>query len=98
GCFFQAAQDIRVGGSAAKGQYIYSLVSTDQNELNTCVPKLTSKLQKNSKHKDLTTDQQQRGLQSDVVVDRKKAAQLGIQPQQVDSALYSAFGQRQVSV
>jgi multidrug efflux pump len=98
GCFFQAAQDIRVGGRATKGQYIYSLVSTDQNELNTWVPKLLAQLQKDSKLKDLTTDQQQRGLQSDVVVDRKKAAQLGIQPQQVDSALYSAFGQRQVSV
>src|ERR1700751_2791691 len=57
-----------------------------------------AQLQKDSKLKDLTTDQQQRGLQSDVVVDRKKASQLGIQPQQVDSALYSAFGQRQVSV
>jgi hydrophobe/amphiphile efflux-1 (HAE1) family protein len=98
GCFFQASQDIRVGGRAAKGQYIYSLVSTDQNELNTWVPKLMARLQKDSKLKDLTTDQQQRGLQSDVVVDRKKASQLGIQPQQVDSALYSAFGQRQVSV
>jgi hydrophobe/amphiphile efflux-1 (HAE1) family protein len=98
GCFFQAAQDIRVGGRATKGQYIYSLVSTDQNEINTWVPKLMAQLQKDAKLKDLTTDQQQRGLQLDVVVDRKKAAQLGIQPQQVDSALYSAFGQRQVSV
>jgi multidrug efflux pump len=98
GCFFQATQDIRVGGRAAKGQYIYSLVSTDQNELNTWVPKLMAQLRKDSKLKDLATDQQQRGLQSDVVVDRKKASQLGIQPQQVDSALYSAFGQRQVSV
>jgi multidrug efflux pump len=98
GCFFQASQDIRVGGRATKGQYIYSLVCLDQNELNTWVPKLMIELQKNPKLKDLTTDQQQRGLQSDVVVDRKKASQLGIQPQQVDSALYSAFGQRQVSV
>jgi hydrophobe/amphiphile efflux-1 (HAE1) family protein len=98
GCFFQATQDIRVGGRATKGQYIYSLVSTDQNELNIWVPKLMAQLQKDKKLKDLTTDQQQRGLQSDVVVDRKKASQLGIQPQQVDSALYSAFGQRQVSV
>jgi hydrophobe/amphiphile efflux-1 (HAE1) family protein len=98
GCFFQASQDIRVGGRATKGQYIYSLVSPDQSELGDWVPKLMIELQKNSKLKDLTTDQQQRGLQSDVVVDRKKASQLGIQPQQVDSALYSAFGQRQVSV
>ena len=98
GCFFQASQDIRAGGRPAKGQYIYSLVSTDQNELNTWAPKLMAELQKRPQLKDLTTDQQQRGLQSDVVVDRRKASQLGIQPQQVDSALYSAFGQRQVSV
>src|SRR6202011_5133588 len=60
GCFFQAAQDIRVGGRATKGQYIYSLVSPDQSELSAWVPKLVIELQKNSKLKDLTTDQQQR--------------------------------------
>jgi len=98
GVFLQAAQDIRIGGRATKGQYIYSLVSPSQEDLNTYVPKLLAELQKNSKLKDLTTDQQQLGLQSNVIVDRVKASQLGIQPQQVDSALDSAFGQRQVSV
>jgi multidrug efflux pump len=98
GVFIQAAQDIAVGGRATKGQYIYSLVGPNQEDLNTYVPKLMEALQKSSKLKDLTTDQQLRGLQSNVVVDRVKASQLGIQPQQVDSALYSAFGQRQVSV
>ena len=98
GVFLQASQDIRIGGRATKGQYIYSLVSPSQEDLNTFVPKLMAALQKNPKLKDLTTDQQQRGLQSNVVVDRVKAAQLGIQPEQVDSALYSAFGQRAVSV
>ena len=98
GVFLQAAQDISIGGRATKGQYIYSLVSPSQQDLNTYVPKLMAALQKNPKLKDLTTDQQQNGLQSNVVVDRVKAAQLGIQPQQIDSALYSAFGQREVSV
>ena len=98
GVFLQAAQDIRIGGRATKGQYIYSLVGPSQDDLNNYVPTLMAALQKNPKLKDLTTDQQQRGLQSDVVVDRVKASQLGIQPQQVDSALYSAFGQRAVSV
>ena len=98
GVFLQAAQDIRIGGRASKGQYIYSLVSPSQEDLNVYVPRLMAELEKNSKLKDLTTDQQQRGLQSDVVVDRLKASQLGIQPEQVDSALYSAFGQRAVSV
>jgi hydrophobe/amphiphile efflux-1 (HAE1) family protein len=98
GVFLQAAQDIRIGGRATKGQYIYSLVSPSQEDLNTYVPKLLAELQKNPKLKDLTTDQQQLGLQSNVIVDRVKASQQGIQPQQVDSALDSAFGQRQVSV
>jgi hydrophobe/amphiphile efflux-1 (HAE1) family protein len=98
GCFLQAAQDIRVGGRATKGQYIYSLVSPDQKELSAYVPKLLAELQKSKILKDLTTDQQDKGLQSTVVIDREKASELGIQPQQVDSALYSAFGQRQVSV
>jgi multidrug efflux pump len=98
GVFLQASQDIRIGGRATKGQYIYSLVSPSQDDLNSFVPKLMAALQKNPKLKDLTTDQQQQGLQSNVVVDRVKASQLGIQPEQVDSALYSAFGQRAVSV
>jgi multidrug efflux pump len=98
GVFLQASQDIRIGGRATKGQYIYSLVSPSQDDLNSFVPKLMAELQKNPKLKDLTTDQQQQGLQSNVVVDRIKASQLGIQPEQVDSALYSAFGQRAVSV
>jgi multidrug efflux pump len=98
GVFLQASQDIRIGGRATKGQYIYSLVSPSQDDLNSFVPKLMAALQKNPKLKDLTTDQQQQGLQSNVVVDRIKASQLGIQPEQVDSALYSAFGQRAVSV
>ncbi|MBV8415446.1 MAG: efflux RND transporter permease subunit, partial [Verrucomicrobia bacterium] len=98
GVFLQASQDIRIGGRATKGQYIYSLVSPNLEDLNTYVPKLMTALQKSSKLKDLTTDQQQRGLQSNIIVDRVKASELGIQPQQVDSALYSAFGQRDVSV
>jgi multidrug efflux pump len=96
--FLQAAQDISVGGRATKGQYIYSLVSPSQEDLNTYVPRLLEALQKSPQLKDLTTDEEQHGLQSNVIVDRVKAAQLGIQPQQVDSVLYSAFGQRDVSV
>jgi hydrophobe/amphiphile efflux-1 (HAE1) family protein len=98
GVYLQAAQDISVGGRATKGQYIYSLVSLSQEDLDQYVPKLMAALKKSGKLKDLTTDEQQNGLQSNVIVDRTKAAQLGIQPQQVDSALYSAFGQREVSV
>jgi multidrug efflux pump len=98
GVFLMPNQDIRTGGRSAKGQFLYSLVSEDFNELNVWVPKLMAKLQTFPQLKDLTTDQQFRGLQSNVVVDREIASRFGISPQQVDTALYSAFGQRQVSV
>jgi multidrug efflux pump len=98
GVFLMPNQDIRTGGRSAKGQFLYSLVSEDFNELNVWVPKLMAKLQTFPQLKDLTTDQQFRGLQSNVIVDREIASRFGISPQQVDTALYSAFGQRQVSV
>jgi hydrophobe/amphiphile efflux-1 (HAE1) family protein len=97
-CFFQAFQDILVGARQTKGQFIYSLASPDQRELNIYVPKLMEELKKHKELRDLVTDRQQNGLQSMVIVDRTRAAELGIQSQQIDSVLYSAFGQRQVSV
>jgi len=73
---------------------------SDQNidELNSWAPKLVNKLHEYPQIKDATSDQQFRGLQETVVIDRDAAARLGIQPQAVDSTLYSAFGQRQVSI
>ena len=73
---------------------------SDQNieELNTWAPKLVNKLREYPQMKAATSDQQFRGLQETVVIDRDTAARLGIQPQAVDSTLYSAFGQRQVSI
>src|SRR5262252_3730618 len=68
GVFLQAAQDIRIGGRATKGQYIYSLVSPSQEDLNTYVPRLMEALKKNPQLKDLTTDEEQNGLQSNVIV------------------------------
>ncbi|MBV9489059.1 MAG: efflux RND transporter permease subunit [Verrucomicrobia bacterium] len=96
--FFTAIQDIRVGGRASSGQYIYSLVSPDLQELKTYVPKLMDELKKYHILKDLNTDQQDQGLEANVVVDRTKASTLGVLPKAVDLAMYSAFGQRQVSV
>jgi multidrug efflux pump len=97
GVFLMPVQDIRVGGRVAKGDFLYSLQGPNIDELNEWVPKLMDRLRKFPQLKDLTTDQQFRGLQSDVVVDRDTASRFGISPQKIDSALYSAFGQRQVS-
>ena len=96
--FLQPNQDIRVGGRASKGLYQYALTDQNVNELNSWAPKLVTKLRNYPQIKDPTSDQQFRGLQETVVIDRDAAARLGIQPQAVDSTLYSAFGQRQVSI
>jgi hydrophobe/amphiphile efflux-1 (HAE1) family protein len=96
--FLQPNQDIRVGGRASKGLYQYALTDQNIDELNSWAPRLVSKLRDYPQIKDPTSDQQFRGLQETVVIDRDAAARLGIQPQVVDSTLYSAFGQRQVSI
>src|SRR5882724_601046 len=96
--FLQPNQDIRVGGRSSKALYQYALTDQNIDELNSWAPKLVTKLQGYPQIKDATSDQQFRGLQENVVIDRDAAARLGIQPQAVDSTLYSAFGQRQVSI
>jgi hydrophobe/amphiphile efflux-1 (HAE1) family protein len=96
--FLMPGQDIRVGGRMSKGLYQYALTDQNVDELNSWAPKLVNKLHEYPQIKDATSDQQFRGLQETVVIDRDAAARLGIQPQAVDSTLYSAFGQRQVSI
>ena len=96
--FLQASQDLRVGGRTGRSQYQYTLESSNLDELRHWTPLLVTKLQKTPGLLDVNTDQQARGLQETVVIDRDAAARLGIQPQAVDDTLYSAFGQRQVSV
>ena len=96
--FITPGQDIRVGGRMSKALYQYALTDQNVDELNSWAPKLVEKLKQYPQLKDATSDQQFRGLQTTVVVERDAAARLGIQPQAVDSTLYSAFGQRQVSI
>jgi hydrophobe/amphiphile efflux-1 (HAE1) family protein len=95
--FLQAMQDIRVGGRISKAQYQYALQCGDLAELNEWAPKLVAALRKLPQLKDVTSDQQTRGLQSNVVIDRDAAARLGVSPEAIDNTLYDAFGQRQVS-
>jgi len=96
--FLTANQDIRVGGRSSKAQYQYALSDQNIDELNAWAPKLVNKLRQYPELKDVTSDQQFRGLQQTVVINRDAAARLGIQPEAVDSTLYSAFGQRQISI
>jgi multidrug efflux pump len=95
--FLQAVQDIRAGGRASNAQYQYTLQGTTLEELNEWTPKIVAALQGEPKLADVNSDQQNKGLASNVVIDRDSAARLGITVSQIDNTLYDAFGQRQVS-
>jgi multidrug efflux pump len=96
--FLQAVQDIRVGGRASNAQYQYTLQAPTLEELNEWSPKIAAALQKETTVlSDVNSDQQNKGLESDLVIDRDAAARLGVTVSQIDNTLYDAFGQRQVS-
>jgi len=95
--FLQAVQDVRIGGRQSNAQYQYTLQSTDLNELNAFAPRMLGKLRTLDALRDVATDQQNRGLQAALTIDRDTASRLGILPQLIDDTLYDAFGQRQVS-
>ena len=95
--FLQASQDIRVGGRSSKAQFQYSLQASDLDQLNDWAGRLADKLRTIPQLVDVTSDQQMRGLQTNVVIDRDAAARLGVSPQAIDNTLYDAFGQRQVA-
>jgi HAE1 family hydrophobic/amphiphilic exporter-1 len=95
--FLQSMQDIRVGGRISKAQFQYALQSGDLALLNTWAPRLVESLRKIPQLKDVSSDQQTRGLQSTLVIDRDTAARLDVTPEAIDNTLYDAFGQRQVS-
>ena len=95
--FLTPAQDLRMGGRATKAQYQYALRSDSLPTLVKWAPKLVERLQTYPQLADVNSDQQFEGRQVRVVVDRKLAGTLGIQPSQVDAVLNDAFGQSQVS-
>jgi multidrug efflux pump len=95
--FLQAVQDIRAGGRAGNAQYQFTLQGQTLAELNEWAPKITTALQNEPMLADVNSDQQNKGLESNLVIDRDAAARLGITVSQIDNTLYDAFGQRQVS-
>ena len=95
--FMQSAQDLTIGGRQSQAQYQYTLQGENLNDFNTWAPKLLQKLKSLKQLRDVNIDQQNRGLDAQVIIDRDTASRLGISPQDIDNALYDAFGQRQVS-
>ena len=96
--FLQARQDIRVGGRMGNAMYQYTLQGDDLKELDKWAPKMLRAMQALPKLADVNTSQQDKGLQVTLSIDRPTALRLGITQAMIDSALYDAFGQRQVSV
>ena len=93
----QAIQDLRIGGRASSTQYQYSLRGDSLSELNEWSGKLLREMRKIPGLADVNTDQQNKGLQTKLEIDRATAARLGVTLSNIDNTLYDAFGQRQVS-
>jgi multidrug efflux pump len=96
--FLQAAQDLRIGGRSSNAMYQYTLQADNVQDLFTWGPRILSQMQHLPGLQDVSSDQQNGGLDELLNYDRVTAAKLGITVQQLDSSLYGAFGQSQVSI
>jgi multidrug efflux pump len=95
--YLQPVQDLRVGGRASAAQYQYTLQSDNVQDLLVWGPRMLQKLKTVPGLLDVNSDQQNKGLEAELVIDRATASRLGITAQAIDNTLYDAFGQRQVS-
>ena len=96
--FLQAAQDLRIGGRGSSALYQYTIQSDSIEDLSTWGPILLREMKKMPGFQDVNSDQQNGGLDEQLTYDRNTAARLGLTPSAINSGLYSAFGQAQVSL
>jgi multidrug efflux pump len=96
--FMQAQQDLRIGGRSSNAMYQYTIQSDNESDLTKWGPLLIARMKKLPGFQDVNTDQQNGGLDEMLNYDRVTAASLGLTAQQLDSALYGAYGQSEVSV
>jgi multidrug efflux pump len=95
--FLVPVQDIRMGGRQSNAQYQFTLQADELADLRLWEPRVRRALAQLSEIADVNTDQQDKGLQTTLVIDRPTAARLGITTRMIDQTLYNAFGQAQVS-
>ena len=95
--FMQSVQDLSIGGRFGGAQYQYTLQAENLADLNHWAPILQEKMRTLPGIYDVNTDQQVRGLESNLVIDRDTASRLGVSMSDIDNTLGDAFGQRQVS-
>jgi hydrophobe/amphiphile efflux-1 (HAE1) family protein len=96
--FLQPVQDLRIGGKASNALYQYTLQGENLIELNHWGQKVLAKLRTIPQVMDVSSDQQDKGLEASLSIDRATSSRLGVTPQVLDDTLYDAFGQRQVSI
>jgi multidrug efflux pump len=96
--FLQASQDIRVGGRGGNAMYQYTIQADNVNDLQVWGPKLLAAITRLPGFQDVSSDQQNGGLDQRITFDRVTAARLGQSASSLDSALYSEFGQSEVSL
>jgi multidrug efflux pump len=95
--YLQAAQDLRVGGRQSNAQYQFTMHGDNLDDLNKFALKMVEQFKSIPIISDVSSDQQNRGLQAMIEYDRGTCARFGITSQLIDNTLYDAFGQRQVS-
>ena len=95
--FLVPVQDIRIGGRQASAQYQFTLQADDLEELRRWEPRVRRALSQLPEIVDVNTDQEEKGLQTSLVIDRDTAARLGVTTRMIDQTLNNAFGQRIVS-
>jgi HAE1 family hydrophobic/amphiphilic exporter-1 len=95
--FLQNLPSIRLGGVISKSQFQLALQSADLDELYAWAPRIEERMRALPGFQDVTTDLQIKNTQIDIDIDRDKAAALGVTPEQIENALFNAFGSRQVS-
>jgi multidrug efflux pump len=94
----QPVQDLRIGGMGSAALYQFTLRGENLKDLNKWGPRVLEKLRTLPQLVDVNSDQQDKGLQASLVIDRDTASRLGITAQLIDNTLYDAFGQRQVAI
>ena len=95
--FMQSVQDVNVGGRFSGAQYQYTLQADNLDDLYHWAPIIMARMHQIPELRDINSDQQDKGLQSYLAIDRDTAGRLGVSVQDIDNTLNDAFGQRQVS-
>ena len=96
--FLQSVQDLRVGGRSSNAMYQYTIQSDTVQDLSKWAPIMLAEMKRLPGLQDVSSDQQNGGLDQLMTYDRVTAAKLGLTVKTLDSALYGAFGQSQVSI